>query len=590
MDLVPVPKRERIEPTEDWEQLRLLVGSSAQETYELLRPIVLFGVPPAERAQQTGLAERTVRRKADRFDAEGMASLFASEAPGSDDHRLLPPPLRQAILALKAEYPVFRAHEIAGILSRREGRPLGHHTVQRVLSEGPLPERTTRRFPPYREMADPAERRLAIVRLFFEGWNIKSIAGYLETTRTRVYETLRRWVEEGVRGMADQSRAPKQPARRADLRAMAAIRRLQANPELGEFRVHAALKQLGIELSPRTCGRILAQHRALYDLAGPAAGEPHDSKAMPFQANHRHQYWSVDVRYLDTPAFKGGQVYVISVLENYSRALLATMLSRRQDLTAYLIVLRAAMRRHGAPETLVSDSGGIFKAKHAQAIYSALGIFHHPIERGKPWQNYIETHFNILRRMADSHFAKAATWEELQAILQRFFDDYNEQEHFAHRERPGGRRSPKAVLTWVQGAWCDDRALDRLFRLRFHRMVDGDGYARFRHWRVYGERGLMRRQLAIWLADDVLTLEFDAETLAQYRVRYEPDGHHLRDVAAPRLFRTGHRSFQLPLWELADAEWRKALRLPVSVRRPRRARTTQQLPLDLGASEEHSAG
>jgi hypothetical protein len=31
---------------------------------------------------------------------------------------------------------------------------------------------------------------------------------------------------------------------------MTTVRRLQENPELGEFRIHAALKQEGIELSP----------------------------------------------------------------------------------------------------------------------------------------------------------------------------------------------------------------------------------------------------------------------------------------------------------------------------------------------------
>ncbi len=54
---------------------------------------------------------------------------------------------------------------------------------------------------------------------------------------------------------------PGQPARKVDLAAMAAVRRLQANPELGEFRIHAALEALGIPLSPRTCGRILALNR-----------------------------------------------------------------------------------------------------------------------------------------------------------------------------------------------------------------------------------------------------------------------------------------------------------------------------------------
>jgi hypothetical protein len=54
---------------EDWEQLRMLVTAPAQEIYELLRPIVLFGRTPAERAAETGVPERTLRRKADRPSA-----------------------------------------------------------------------------------------------------------------------------------------------------------------------------------------------------------------------------------------------------------------------------------------------------------------------------------------------------------------------------------------------------------------------------------------------------------------------------------------------------------------------------------------
>jgi hypothetical protein len=50
---------------------------------------------------------------------------------------------------------------------------------------------------------------------------------------------------------------------------MEAVRTLQQNPNLGEFRVHAALTQVGIHLSPRTCGRILALNRKLYGLEKP---------------------------------------------------------------------------------------------------------------------------------------------------------------------------------------------------------------------------------------------------------------------------------------------------------------------------------
>ncbi len=59
-----------------------------------------------------------------------------------------------------------------------------------------------------------------------------------------MYRTLRRWIEEGVAGLEDKSRARKPGVRKADLRAIATVRELQQNPTLGEFRVHAALKRL----------------------------------------------------------------------------------------------------------------------------------------------------------------------------------------------------------------------------------------------------------------------------------------------------------------------------------------------------------
>jgi putative transposase len=70
----------------------------------------------------------------------------------------------------------------------------------------------------------------------------------------------------------------------------------------------------------------------------------------------------------------GGMIYCISILENFSRAILASAISRRQDTEAYLAVLYAAIRKYGVPEVLVSDSGGVFRSYDAIRIYEALGI------------------------------------------------------------------------------------------------------------------------------------------------------------------------------------------------------------------------
>src|SRR5262245_9469489 len=117
---MPASPRPRHQPTDDWQQLRLLVASPEQETYELLRPIVPVGQPPAARARGTGVPERTLRRKAARFEDVGMRSLFEPEdLPAVPDRRRLPLGIRQAIVALKAEYPPFGPSEIARICRHR---------------------------------------------------------------------------------------------------------------------------------------------------------------------------------------------------------------------------------------------------------------------------------------------------------------------------------------------------------------------------------------------------------------------------------------------------------------------------------------
>ena len=65
-------RRRRVEPTDGWEQLELLCRWPEQLAYEEIRPLVLFGSPVAERAEETGSSGRTLYRRMNRFDEEGM--------------------------------------------------------------------------------------------------------------------------------------------------------------------------------------------------------------------------------------------------------------------------------------------------------------------------------------------------------------------------------------------------------------------------------------------------------------------------------------------------------------------------------------
>ena len=159
--------------------------------------------------------------------------------------------------------------------------------------------------------------------------------------------------------------------RKADFAAVEAIRRLARNPGLGAFRVHAAMRQMGFDLSRAgfARGRILAQVREVYGYEKPQGGGG-TTRSMPFAASERHEIWSADVRHLDMvdEGLVGGKAYSVTVMDNYSRAILASAVTRRQDLSAFLCVFYRAVERHGAPKTLVTDSGSVFLSKREGRI------------------------------------------------------------------------------------------------------------------------------------------------------------------------------------------------------------------------------
>src|SRR5829696_10398332 len=137
------PRRRRGASTNEWEQVELLCAWPEQRDYELIRPLVLFGGPAAERAEETGAAsERTLQRRVVRFNAEGMESLFGSEHAR---RKRLPPAIRRLVVDLKAEYPPFNPNEIANAIYVRFGRRPARKTVKRVPAEEPAPSRFVRR-------------------------------------------------------------------------------------------------------------------------------------------------------------------------------------------------------------------------------------------------------------------------------------------------------------------------------------------------------------------------------------------------------------------------------------------------------------
>jgi len=130
---MPKQRYERREPTHEWSQICPLLKDSAQILYEILRPIVLFGVSPKERVAETGVSKSSFYTKANMFDQAGMASLLPPVPPpviSKQDKQTLPPPICQAIVDANAEHPGLSLHEIARICYVQFNRKPSHHTIQ----------------------------------------------------------------------------------------------------------------------------------------------------------------------------------------------------------------------------------------------------------------------------------------------------------------------------------------------------------------------------------------------------------------------------------------------------------------------------
>lgn len=139
---MPNNRYQRREPTHNWDDIRPLLKDSAQITYEIIRPVLLFGMNPKERGEETGLSKSSIYVKANLFDQAGMASLLPPVPPPDlpkQDKRTLPPPMRQAIVDAYTEYPELSLHEIASICYVQFDRKPSPHTIKYILATGPSP-------------------------------------------------------------------------------------------------------------------------------------------------------------------------------------------------------------------------------------------------------------------------------------------------------------------------------------------------------------------------------------------------------------------------------------------------------------------
>jgi len=407
-----------------------------------------------------------------------------------------------------------------------------------------------------------------------------SISRVLKVSRPTVDAWIARFETEHFAGLQDKQRGPKEPPRKVWLPRMVQVYHLQkAHPDAGEFRIWSLLAPS--DISVRTVGRIMALNKLVYDDIPhvPKKGVKKAPGLHPYKARYRHQYWFIDGRQMDF-ALEGVKWWSIVMLEGYSRTILAGAMVPSEATWAALMVLHTACLRYGAPAFLVSDSGGAYTSNAFEAVCARLQMQHETIvsTHGESYLNWMETHFNIQRRLYDYQFSLARTPTALEQVHQTFIQTYNTT---AHQGLLKDRRLPPIpveVLGAAQGRIYTSDELTRHFaQAVFLRTTNRYGCVTLHHSHFYAEAGLPRTPVWLWVAGDHLRATFDHVVLADYHCRYDGRDRRVTEVRQGVFHATRFASPQGTLIPLTPENSGVVHRARASRHRVARASPTRQL-------------
>ncbi len=565
----------------DADEPQLPFTDPTQYRYELIRPLVLFQDRTAtQRAQETATHPDTVSTLKRRFEAQGMLGLLPAtiEVVPARRRRRVPAEVVQELQRLKGLYDGFGYRELARIIFHTLTHRLHHHTVKQLWQE--LPPAAPQQLPllDYHSYAERSQARMEVITLYAQGWSKRSISRFLHVSRPTITAWIARFEAENLESLEDRSRAPKTTVRKAWLPAMVEIYHLQKrHPDAGGFRIWSLRGKR--DLSVRTVERIMAINRQVYkDIPGTASqrtakAEP---RPHPFKATTAHEYWFIDGRMMDF-ALEGHRWWSLIILDGYSRTMLAGAVAPSEASWVALTVLYTACLRYGAPETLISDSGGAFTSDAFEAVCKRLEIQHKPIvsAQGESYKNLMETHFNIQRRLYDYQFSLTQTPLEFEEAHQHFLELYNTTAHQGLLKEQFASPIPLHVLGEAKGRLYTPQELERKFaRALFPRITNRYGCVTLHSYHFYVDQGLPQKQVLLWVYGQELRAVCEHALLAEYHCHYDLREGKVKDIRVSQFYPSPFASRQ----EQGSLIERNPLESMV-VYRPKSLRRQAALPL-----------
>lgn len=217
-------------------------------------------------------------------------------------------------------------------------------------------------------------------------------------------------------------------------------------------------------ISRSTLSRGLCAHSSyalIKELRTPGKSKPRDR----YQADYAHECWQLDGKGPFTVQFTDGttvRVKVLSILDCYSRAVLAAMVANEEDIPAAVAVFTLAVRKYGVADRLQMDRGSAFDSLTFRSGLAQLGVHRNRVKaQNPPAQGIVEAYHRSLGRwfINELQHQQVHDLQHLQALLDAFIAEfYNKHRHDEIKTTPVQR---------LAGRMAKHRVSDDLLRQAF---------------------------------------------------------------------------------------------------------------------------
>jgi putative transposase len=191
-----------------------------------------------------------------------------------------------------------------------------------------------------------------------------------------------------------------------------------------------ARKLAAMEVTRRQVRRIMhiAGLRAIYpgkQLSKPSKG----FKKYPYLLRGKtiwlpNQVWASDITYL---RLSGGYVYLVTIIDLYSRKILSWNISNTMDTQFCVAALEEAIARYGVPGIFNTDQGSQFTSDAFLAILEAHGIQISMDSMNRALDNIIVERFWRSLKYEDIYIKDYRTLAELKLGVSRYIMFYNSE-------------------------------------------------------------------------------------------------------------------------------------------------------------------